>query len=376
MIRKRFRDECLFILLNARLVIDNPARAKINKLIARHLSWGKIITISNIHGVIPFLYYNLSRLGLLNFIPKNELAIIKHFYYTNLMRNSWMEQELFMVLRLANQNNITIALLKGAALLAVLYKHPGLRIMADLDLLIKEGDFSRTKAILEQLGYAEVAAAKLHFCRQEYNYESIFSKILPGDIPLIVEIHHVLGYSRPHKISFPELWERIVTVGDGNQKITLLSKEDIFLHLSLHLKRHIRKLSLKFLVDISELLKNYNDDLDWRYIIKYAQKNRIVSIVYFSIYLAEELLGTNKRSRHIEIIGALVPSVVKRKLIHYAINKYNFFSLAKWRCIMVRLLLFDNFSDFLLYLWRVILIEKFMNKIRKRFMKIAPHRVF
>ena len=150
-------------------------------------------------------------------------------------------------------------------------------------------------------------------------------------------MHGALSYSRPNKLSIPRLWERAYKKNNDGQEMLCLSPEDTFLSLVLHLRRHLRCLTLKFIVDIAELLNAYDDRLDWPYIIKMAKDNHILTATYFSLYLAGELI-TMKICP--ESLDKFRPNPIKRGFLHLIVNKDSFFTLRKWRGVFLRFLLF------------------------------------
>ena len=321
------------------------------------INWSKIIEKATRQEVFPFLYYSLNKAGLLNFIPEDIFAEIKNYYYANLKRNLRIEKEIFNLLELTSRLGISVIPFKGFNLMLTLYPNPGLRAMVDVDLLVKENEFEKIRCFLSQRVFYD----NLETVSKEYlqNHEICFSKILLPNLPLHIEIHCSLVPARPRRIDLPHLWQRAQEITVHNQKLLSLSPEDTFLSLVLHLRRHTRRLTLKFIVDIAELLNTNRDKLDWAYIKESARINHIVSLIYSSLYLAKELLEANVSPK---ILNEFRPNIIKSALIHFTINKYNFFTLKKRHGIFLRLLLFDSPIDFLLYLWRVSFLERFLTK--------------
>lgn len=362
--KKTISNEHQLIFLCARLEMSSSTRQEIKKLISDSLiDWKKITAISAYHQIQPFFYYNMTKLNLQNVIPKNIFAEIKNCYYSNLNRNLMLEKEISLILELTNRSNINIIPLKGFSLLQTLYCNPAIRIMVDIDILIKEKDFQKVKDILAQLNYRENVNETSQEYYQKYRYDIVFTKTHPSSLSPIIEIHFALAPPRPFKANFPHLRERAQEKVINNQKLLCLSPEDTFLSLSLHIRRHTRRLTLKFIVDIAELLNLDGNNLDWHYIKKSAKKNRITTLIYFSLYLAKELL---KAAVSQEILNEFSPNSIKSAFLHLSINKYNFFALKKQKGAFLRFLLFDNSIDFLIYLWRTSFLEKF---IAKRYFK-------
>jgi len=341
------------ILLCAKLEINSQIQQEIKEIISSQANWSKIIEKAICQEVFPFLYYSLNKAGLLNFIPEEIFVKIKSYYYANLKRNLSIEKELFSLLELANRLGISVIPFKGFNLMLFLYPDPGLRAMVDVDLLVKKNEFEKIRCLLNQKGFY----SNLKTISKEYlqKHEICFSKILLPNLPLFIEIHCSLVPARPYTINLPYLWQRAQEITVHNQKLASLSPEDTFLSLVLHLRRHTRRLTLKFIVDIAELLNKNQGTLDWAYIKTSARNNHIVSAVYCSLYLAKELLNADVSPKTLQEFRL---NIVKITLTHCTINKYNFLTLKKWQGAILRFLLFDSPADALIYLWRVSLLER------------------
>lgn len=370
MLKRTIPNEHKLIFLCARLEIKEPLQQEIKELLLNSSTdWRKIIEISNLHGTLPFLYYNIKKLDLQNIIPQDILAEMKNCYYSNLNRNLMIEKEISFILELTNREGISIIPLKGFSLMQTLYHNPGLRIMVDVDILIKENNFQKIRNILNHLDYQENIEdiSKKHL--QKYRYNTVFSKTFSSNQFLNIDIHPAIDPPRPYKINLPCLWQRTQKKTVNSQRVLYLSQEDTLLSIALHLRRHTQRLSLKFIIDITELLNTNRNKLDWLYIMKSAKDNRIISAVYFSLYITGELLSSSISP---EILNKFRLNIIKRTLIGFSINKYNFFTLKKWRRNFLRFLLFDNLMDFLIYLRQASFLERFVGSASKKLKKLLP----
>ena len=347
--KRKISNEYHLILSLSRLKIAPALQQEIKKLLLNRIDWNLVIKISSNQGALPLLYYNIEKLGHQNLIPADILIYMKNYYYSNLKRNVLIEKEILVLLKTSRDKNITAIPFKGFALIQTIYHNPGLRIMADIDILVKKEDTEKLRTIFMESGYAE---NKEHI---GHNI-TVFIKHFLSNIPIIIEIHNTIVPPRPYHLNLPNLWNRVQEKNINNEKIFYFSPEDTFLSLALHLRRHTRRLTLKFILDIAELLNTEGEKLDWHYIIESAKNNRIVTTVYCSIYLAKELLDTSISA---DILNKVRPHFTKNALLHYTVNKYNFFNLQAQQGALLRFLLFDSLLDFVVYLWRVSLLERF-----------------
>jgi len=322
-------------------------------MITNPIDWHNVIKVGEKQQILPFLYYNIKRLNLATLIPQDIFRIMANYYYSNLTKNTLLEMEIASLTAKAYRENITIIPFRGFSLMQDVYHNQGLRIMVDVDILIKENDFQKVKKILYQSGYTSSNMPQTSDIEEQNIY--IFSKNISHNQYIVLEIHNAIAPLRPYKINLPQLWNRSIEHTLHNQKIHFLSPEDTFISLALHLRRHTRRLTLKFIVDIAELLNKYKGALDWKYIQEAGRKNHIIYTIYFALYIIKELLYP---SLSIQILNKFSPNMVHRKLIRLTINKYNFLTLKKWQGVFLRILLFDRPIDIILYVWRVIFLRK------------------
>jgi len=311
------------------------------------VNWDKIIDISTRHEALPLVYHNLSRLGFQNIIPEEVFLTMKKYYYANLSKNLFFEKEMLDIFAMANQDNIGVIPFKGFSLIHTVYNNPGLRPMVDVDILVKENDLTNIKSILNKSGYEDNSEKAR--CNEQ-QFEIVFTKKIASNHYTIIEVHHELSPARPHKLNLPYLWQRARKETVDGYEIQHLSPEDTLLSLALHLRRHTRRLTLKFIIDIAELLNKHNVVMDWHYIKKSAADNHIITTMHTSLSLAKELL---EAEIPLETINQFRPNTLKAFLIHLNINKNNFFNQKKRSGAFLRLLLFDKAADFILYARRV-----------------------
>ena len=352
-------NEYKLVRLCAKLKVGDTERKAMRVLLNSSINWNKIVEISRDHKILPLLYYTLDKLGLLNGIPQTVLITLKNHYYSNLLRNLLFEKEIFIIIKRAGKEHVNIIPFKGFSLICAIYHNVGIRIISDVDILIRHPELQKLLNILTQLGYRRFSEGEDNLSPEESLHMAIFSKMLTPDLSLIIEIHGALSYSRPNKIRIPHLWERACKENSSGQEMLRLSPEDEFLSLVLHLRRHLRHITLKFIIDIAELVDAYADKLDWPYIIKIAKDNHILTAVYFSLYITEELTIVERCP---EALDKFRPPPITRALLHSIINKDNFFTCKKWQGTFLRFLLFDKPMDFVIYLWRVSFWERFITK--------------
>jgi len=347
------------ILLCARLELDAPRQKELQYLLTLPLDWKKIKKIVDCQKITPLLYDNLNKVGLLVAIPQEVCESLKQVYLANLQRNLILEKEIFRILELASAKNIRIILLKGLALIYTLYNDHALRIMVDADMFIKREDFLALKSIFSQLNYQTNEKEAQNY-DQKNQYELMFSKKAFKEQCIFIDLHWKLLPSRPYLLDLPLVWERAEKISISDREFFSLSSEDNFLYLTLHLRRHVRDLTLNSVVDIAELLKAREKMLNWGYIEDSARRNHFFSSIYFVLYLCREILDLKLSE---EVMRKFKVGAIKRFFLGLFFRKNKFFTLKKWQGVIVRFLLFDSLLDFFLYLWKVSFCERGPGKI-------------
>ncbi len=366
---KNLGPEERLILLCAGFKTDVFIKRGIKELSINPLGWKKILNLAARHRISPLVYYNLDRIGASDIVPQNAWRILENSYYSNLKRNINLSNELLQILKSANDANVSVIPLKGTILMEELYHNPGLRTITDIDMLVKTKELSKVKGILLRLGYNENLESASAYYRKNYKTEFVFYKKISAGLVSLIEIHNALVPARPYKIILP-LWERTQEKSFQDAKVRTLSLEDTLLSCALHLRRHTNRLFLKFIVDIDAILNKKKNILDWDYIEKMSKKNRILTTLYFALYISKELFYSPVSE---SILERFKPNLLKDKLMRLSMNKYNFLIPKKWQGIILRILLFDRiFVELPLYLWKVAFLERLIaKKIIKRRDKIT-----
>lgn len=263
--------------------------------------WQAVAELARQHGVTPLLYHHLKRLGLV-VGERSEMPSARHFansaawlitnteelkqaFLENAARNMRLYQELGKLLRRLWEQDIAVIALKGAHLAEAVYDNIGLRIMGDVDLLVRKDDLLRVEQELLAQGYKPDDCNRV-IAQDNYNF--------PYTLPksgLVVEIHWVLVASKlPFQVGMEGLWSRAQQVTLAQVPVLALSPADLLLYLCLHTAKHTYDMQLRMLCDIGEVVQRYGAGLDWQEIGVRAWQWGIIRAVYVILRLAQELL--------------------------------------------------------------------------------------
>jgi hypothetical protein len=246
--------------------------------------------------------------------------------------------------------------LKGAiALIEDILQDRNIRIMADLDLLIRKEDFASAQQVLNSLGYFSKDLA----CRQTGNFQGEKDKVtFLKSAVRVVEIHFLsMNVHFAHYLPVEELWSCARQKEKSGITFLLPSPTDQLYHLLVHeIIQHQRMINYRILgmYEVYSLLAFYREEIDFDALFQRARKFNFETL--FSLYL---ILTEEK-------MGSILPSSVKddirsragKSLIRYEKVSQNPLRL-KWasnRFIIV-LSTSTGFSSYLKNAYRILIQE-------------------
>ena len=116
--------------------------------------WNKFVRVGSSHLVIPALYHKFRERGFLKLLNNELVSYLREIYSQNLKRNIELVKEVNEISSLFRCNNVDHVFLKGAALVSSIYKDSlGIRMVADIDILIKNDQIKKAKSLMEDYGY-------------------------------------------------------------------------------------------------------------------------------------------------------------------------------------------------------------------------------
>jgi hypothetical protein len=152
--------------LCARLVVPSEVRGRLLEMAARVERWDDLVQTAEQHGLGPLMYCHY-RNGLIP-LPSRVASQVRALYLRHRRRNAVQLQALAEILDAFAANSVPTWVLKGPALMSLVYRDPALRPISDLDLLVRTKDANRAQRLLCQLGYAAPPADPGRFWRHHH----------------------------------------------------------------------------------------------------------------------------------------------------------------------------------------------------------------
>jgi hypothetical protein len=215
---------------------------------------------------------------------------LKKAYLSNKAKNLYLGHELCTLLKQFYKENIEVIVLKGAALAHIIYPDFGLRKYGDINILIKNNERHIVEKLMHEFGYV----SKENYNKQK-KYKEMHFHLAPYfhfERNTYVEIHWNITNQFPLRID--KWWERSkkekILVSFAN----VFSPDDLLKHLCIHITNHsFLNFDLRTLCDISETIKYYGNEIDWKNLQKQVEKYPISTEVYSILYYIKKKFFNN-----------------------------------------------------------------------------------
>jgi hypothetical protein len=275
--------------------------------------WHNVVQQAVRQGVAPLLYQRLKIFNTGILVPTAIMEKLREAYLHSVERNVRLFHELSQVLRVFQNNDIPVIVLKGIHLAKFVYDNIALRPMSDVDLLVRKIDLSRVEEKLIELNYhSQKPIRNEEECK---SFQHLAPYVKQNAFP--IEIHWTI--TRPSRNftidAASDLWERSRSVTIDDVKSLVLSPEDLLLHLCFHTSYHGFRFGLRSICDISEIIRQYRNEINWEQVQLRASNWKMVKYIYISLYLAKELLEAAVPD---EVLEKLMPDDLDLQMVALA----------------------------------------------------------
>jgi hypothetical protein len=247
------------LLRNAACVeLDDRTAGAIKQACNAQRDWGSVIREAELHGLAPWLHMRINDAGAE--VPEDirrKLAALK-FRHGNAIRIR--TRALLEITAQLDCHDIDVLVLKGAALAHLIYEHPGLRPMSDVDLLVRPDDLDRAAQLVSELGYSTVEG---HATPADHHHLPTISRTIDG-LRISIELHHdALAPDNIGSIRVDTLTEPARAFQVDQATLYTLGHIDTLRHLCRHALEPRETMKLGSALDILLYASTYADDIDW-----------------------------------------------------------------------------------------------------------------
>ena len=230
------------------------------------VEWMPTVGLAHWHGVAPRLSRALVVNGVADAIPRDIDDQLQSGYFATMARNLSLRRELGRVVAELHRHQIEVMALKGAALVPLVHRDPGVRPMDDLDLLVRRDDLARAEKVIRAVGYQPADKAPPVALDDEAHHH--LPSLVRTDGTIAIELHHKLGSSGSSPdFDITAVWARAVPFDAGDTTCLRPSDEDLLVHVCLHFLvdrvRLFSRRALRQICDIGAIIDAFADTLDW-----------------------------------------------------------------------------------------------------------------
>jgi hypothetical protein len=227
--------------------------------------------------VSPQIYYLLQSRQLLKETPVFFQNALKQDYHRTMIQNLLLRRIEDQLLTDLDREGIPVIPLKGTRFSEAYFGNQAARASADIDLLIPPDDLRKAMACTERLGF--------QLDKHVHNHTVMVKSTGPDSAPLAVELHWTLEKQDLSEMNDSRFWIEARPV-KGFRHVKELSAQHAFHFICLHGIRH-RMDSMKFILDILQMLETAGDCIDYRALMEDAARDKTrkrvetaLSIVY------------------------------------------------------------------------------------------------
>lgn len=303
------RPEVQLLLYFSRTKLDSETAERAKALLQQEsINWEHLIQLADQHGVMSLLWQNLSS-TCLEAVPSAVQTHLQRNYQVQSIRNLFLTGELCKLLDLLKSHGISAIPFKGPVLAAMAYGNTALRRFCDLDILVHERDFRKTRDLLLTYDYNPVVQPWFLNEAQETAYLESRNEytLLRQDAMVSIDLHRRLAagdfFLLP--LDFERLWsfetlsKRLKPTSVAGRNLASLLPEDVLLYLCVHGSKHLWA-RLAWICDVAELIRSH-PNLDWGWVFRQAESVGCERMLSVGLLLANELLD------------APIPDEVRRK---------------------------------------------------------------
>jgi hypothetical protein len=256
-----------FLLLGSRITLSDAECTTFDELIDSIDNWAFILQKAIELNISSLLYKNCIKSKNKSLIPANVLNDLRKMYIKILIRNTKMNADFKALMQLLTYNSIEFIPLKGMYLNFEVYGDFGLRLMSDVDLMIKENEIQKTKELMLNNGWKINRNAYRTKIHDEVDRIVSHHPYILGQDQTIIELHAGIHPTyKSYNVNTTDYWQRSHESELMGLKSQSLNNADALQHLCLHTYNDLsgKKYSLKLFVDITEFLKKFEQEIDWK----------------------------------------------------------------------------------------------------------------
>jgi len=301
----------------------------------------RLLALLRYHRLLPVADSVLSKGEGRDALPPSFLDALRRGTRESSAMALFLEIHLRSLSEAFRRRGIPFVVLKGAALAAEYYDPPHLRPYGDLDILIRYGDFARTRDLLAGGGFLPEDADRDRFTRESVKAVPWKHPLHPG---LSVDLQWetvTLYWGKTPFLSSDGNWERVHEIRHRDLSFRGLDPTLLVPYLCVHLMSHNHFSPLVSLADIGLVVRNRRFPVDWEGVVRIAAEQGIRSALYHPLRLLRDPLGVPVPET---VLGDLKPGFAARGLFPSRKLAFRSGPLHRWAERTVKFFLIDGWT--------------------------------
>jgi hypothetical protein len=265
--------------------------------------------------LLPLVYVRLKAAGRDDPVMPRLKGLYRRAWYHNQLQLARLGE----ILRLFGTAGIDTLVLKGASLIARYYDDPGVRPMADVDVLVPVKDAPTAMRILEAGGWQRPPFDEAELIRRIHGISYRDGRGHVCDLHWQLGMNLVIPGHRAE--SADAFWEGSDEIQIAGTRTRALNPADQLLHVIIHGAGSYSGTTLQWIADSLTILRGTEGRFDWDRLVAESSRRRTFRQVRDALVYLARALGAPVPSEAIERLEA-VPAAQRDVFIHWATARH------------------------------------------------------
>jgi hypothetical protein len=189
--------------------------------------------------------------------------------------------------------------------------------MSDIDLLVKNEDADHCRNILADISYKPQERIKTDFIKSQHDTKHLPPMVLKG---VSIEIHlKVLPDDYSYQVNVENYWKHAIPTTIYGINALVLSPNDLLQHLCVHLDQHFHNgmIQLYSFCDITEVLKKYQNEIDWALFQESCDSCHCSKNVFSLLFIANKYFHAPLPEKINQSAIQYIDDTTEKLFIHY-----------------------------------------------------------
>ncbi|WP_157333089.1 nucleotidyltransferase family protein [Paenibacillus lutrae] len=218
---------------------------------------------SDLFSITAQVFHMLKEKGRLHELPLFLQEHLARKSEATLYQNLLLKSETDRLLRLLDDEELEVLLMKGVHFSEQFFGGTGARGTTDIDILVRPDDLLAVVKLVQQAGYCV-------FDGSDASHHVVCTKEGAGLLPITVEIHWGLVEHHTARIDYEQLWLNSHLL-EPYRYARRMNAEDTLYCICLHGSQH-RMNSIRYFLDIVQMMLKLGDELQLQEIVSRARR--------------------------------------------------------------------------------------------------------